>query len=413
MNHSLAPFKQKGFVPLFAAQWISSLGDWVSCIIVPILLYQKTGSAFSVGILVVCRFLPRVLVAPFLGRIHKTTSALKAMICADIVCGIAFLSFLWVQSVFAIYFLNIVLALGTAVFKPCKMTLIAHLMPKELLARVNSYISGIDQLMMLLGPALGGIILGVMGAKEGIIFNSISFFISSLLLLSLVFHRRQSFTVEEQTKESTALSNSFYRRLFFRYPVLCSMILADAITGSSFGSMNALFPVFSKQVFPANMGAYGYIMSALGCGLLLGTLVGPYLEKRIYPPLVFGLSTLWASLSLMGFGQSFLFPLCLLSIFLVGCGNGIQDIVIVTTVQKEGHDSKDTIRLFSFHQAAVSIFIMIALLGTTFLADRIGVRSAIFSISAFAATVALLYFVLQMYLSRKARFMNTPSNCRS
>ena len=170
---------------------------------IPLLVYNLTNDPVSVGILMVCRLLPSILLAPVIGRVMARHSILKVMITADLVRGLAFLSFLWLQETLWIYLLTLVISTGNAFFGPGQYTLIPKLVPEDALARANSYIGGSNQFMMLIGPAIGGVIFGFTGMEAGIVFNAASFFVSMIALMRIRLVE-QPFVVEKAVKEEAA-----------------------------------------------------------------------------------------------------------------------------------------------------------------------------------------------------------------
>ncbi len=57
-------FKVPGFLPLFGAQFASSLGDWIGLFAILAIAADVSNSATAVGFVMVARMLPGFLFAP-------------------------------------------------------------------------------------------------------------------------------------------------------------------------------------------------------------------------------------------------------------------------------------------------------------------------------------------------------------
>lgn len=332
-----------------------------------------------------CRFLPSILAVPWIGKVMNRFSTLKVLIVSDVLLGLFYSLFLYADQVLEILVLQILISLGTAFYRPGRVTMITQIVPEEQLARANSYVFGISQFMMLLGPAVGGLAFGFFGLKVGIVLNTATFWVSALALL-MVRVQPQASTTSDETKESRAEMEE--PKLTFKekfaalmsipgYKLMMFIVLADIIGSMGFGALNVLFPIVADQVFGSPQEAYGYLMSALGGGLFLGTMYGPNLQKKISSELAFILSMIFGGLFAIGFGiSSHLFP-SLVLILLVGFGNGIQDNALVTYVQKATAEKGDTANVFSIYQGLISATIAVAMIGSTSLVSFVGIHATI------------------------------------
>lgn len=394
-------FKIGGFTWLFVGQLISALGDWTSVIIIPMMLYKLTSDPVSIGILMICRFLPSVLFSPFIGKIVNKFSSLKIMILADFLRGGMFLLFLYVESPLLIYIFTFFIYLGTAFFNPGKFHFITKLIPIDLLARANSCIAGINQLMILIGPAIGGIVFGIFGLSVGIIFNSLTFFFSMFALIKIKISKieEENYVKEENYLKSKNVKKRHFLKGFFNTytslkikKMLFYIVVGDAIASMGFGSLNVLFPIFAKDVFYSNQAAYGYLMSFLGGGLLLGTMLGPNLQRGIRSDLLYSISTAVAALFAFLFGGSGWLLLSIVLIFFVGMGNGVQENAAITFIQKETTVLGNTADVFSVYQALTSVSIVIAMTGSTILVKIVGIHLATMYISLIPLLIGILMF---------------------
>ncbi|MGZ4031652.1 MAG: MFS transporter [Tumebacillaceae bacterium] len=407
------PFRNRSFTWFFIGQLVSAFGDWCSYVVIPILVYGLSGEASSVGILMACRVLPSILLSPFIGRIMAKFSLLRVMIVADIVRGIGYLAFLYVQTPLQIYVLTVVVATGSAFFNHGKFTLIPPLVPQNALARANSYMGGVSQLAMLIGPALGGIVFGALGQRAGLIFNALTYFVSMLsLMLVRMPKQEQSQNVEAKKASTEAISKkeSSLARFLKTFQSMRSrrllfiVVTLGTIPNIGFGgSMTALFPIMASDVFHSPQRMYGAIMSLLGGGIFLGMMIAPYLQKKLprFPLICWSCMT--GAVAVLLFG-SFDHPgVALAMIFLVGLSNGVQDNADTTFIQMETTSRGDTADVFALEQALLSCNFIIGTVLAAWLSSWVGPQYAIMTISCVPLTVGLVMQLLYVLHKRAER----------
>lgn len=423
------PFDSPGFRWLFLGQAVTALGDWVSYIFIPLLLYRMTEDPVAVGLLMICRVMPGVLLAPVVGRATARFSVLRVMMVSDAVRGVAVLGFLVAESPLAFYLLSVVMAVAGAFFGPGKFALVPKLVPERALARANGWIEGAWQFAMFLGPAVGGVVFAVMGPEEGIVFNAVTFLVSMGTLgkvrieggaeglgapafaadaspasevkdvgtdVGLAIEGEAAVTDKSLATASTPVTANFFQRyglifraLWERKP-LFFIILGEAVASLGFGgSLSVLFPIVAEQVFRSEA-MYGYIMSALGAGFVAGTLAGPWAQRRMPQFLVYSVTTLIGALMVFAFGWSTAVALSLAALFVLGCCHGAGDNAMITFAQQASAEKGDTTDVFALSQAMVSMMMLAGFVLSTGLAAWFGVQAAVMGLSVAPLLVGVL-----------------------
>ncbi|WP_157721818.1 MFS transporter [Tumebacillus avium] len=392
------PFQNRGFAWLFGGQLITALGTWSSYILIPLLVYQMTADPVAVGILISCRLLPLILLAPLVGKVIGQRSLLRVMIESDLVRAVAMLGFLLTDTPLAMYLLTIVISSATAFFNPGKFALIPSLVPQEVLARANSYIGVANQLMMLIGPAIGGVAFAFFGIEAGIVFSALTFLVSALMLMRIKVQpvKQKSVEGENEPKRTWRQQFAILQNLWSR-KMLFFLLLGTCISNLGYGgALNALFPVLAEDLYPDAEIAYGYIMSALGGGLMLGTLLGPNLQKKFAPLRVYSGAMIMASLCVFSFGGSERLWAALPMVFLLGIGNGLEDNASVTYVQQETARTGDTADVFSVDQALASIGTITGMALATTFAAIFDAHQAVQMLSLCPFAIGILIGLLQL-----------------
>ena len=256
---------------LWMGQVVSQLGDWFNAIALYSLLFQLTGSATSVALVIVLQLLPASFVTPVVGMVIDRFDRRSIMITADIVRGVAVLGLLFVRSpgtVWIAYAVLIVAVSATGFFEPAKSATIPAVVAREDLVTANALSTGTWSVMLALGASVGGLVAAAFGRDVTFVLNSASFFISALMIAKIRIPPRTE----------AALGGGF--RPFidgFGYlkdhPDVAAIALVK--TGWSLvGGALLILTVLGQRVFPVHGSGdagIGVLYAARGVGALAGS----------------------------------------------------------------------------------------------------------------------------------------------
>lgn len=124
-------------------------------------------------------------------------------------------------------------------------------------------------------------------------------------------------------------------------------LLIDISSGVAFGSLNSLLPAIAQLQFDSSSIQYGFLQSSLTIGLLFG--------NTIYGRLISGSDcvksycfvTYLALGAYLAFGYRYASGISFIFLFIVGAGNAIQDVLLITSLQDLARDGSESISLFS------------------------------------------------------------------
>ena len=97
---------------LWLGQVVSQLGDWFNAIALYSLLYELTGSATSIALVLVLQMLPAMVVSPVAGVVIDRFDRRTIMITADLVRGVVVLGLLFVRTPGTVWIAYAVLAVA-------------------------------------------------------------------------------------------------------------------------------------------------------------------------------------------------------------------------------------------------------------------------------------------------------------
>lgn len=207
-----------GFTLVWLGQIVSILATNMSQFALTIWVFEKTGSATSLGLMQVFFITPFLIITPFAGVMVDRHNRKYMMMVSDLVAGLATISILSLQflgmlEVWHLYVAAIFQGLGNAFQWPAYSATISTMIPKEQYGRANGMMSLMDMGPGVLGPLLAGALLPLIGLT-GILSLDVTTFIFAILVLSFVHipQPRRTETGEQ------AQGNIFKEAVFgFRY----------------------------------------------------------------------------------------------------------------------------------------------------------------------------------------------------
>jgi predicted MFS family arabinose efflux permease len=312
--------RNRDFRLMWLGQVVSQLGDWFDTIALFTLVLRLTGSGRAVGLVLVARFLPSVVLGPLSGVFADRFNRRTLMIASDVGRALVVLGFLFVrrpEQVWLVYVLT-VLQLGlSSFFEPARSAAIPSIVRERELVTANALSSVTWSAMLTLGAAFGGPVTAWFGTDAAFVIDSLTYVLSALLIASVRLPRRpprekRKLTVSKALGVSDTLEGLRYVR---GRPRVLAVLLVKPAWGLG-GGILTLLPVFGEKVFPvAGSAAAG--MSVLYFARGIGTAVGPLFVRRFYGETrremqrAIGVSFVIAGAFYISFGSSGSFALAL------------------------------------------------------------------------------------------------------
>ena len=149
----------RNFGPYFVGNALSASGTWFQNLAAALLVYRLTHSAFLLGVLNFCQFVPVLLLAPWAGsaadRFDKRRLLLATQVCATALSGIlAVLAWSHLAGSAVVILFSLALGVTSAYSAPASQALIAWLVPAHELPSAVALNSMTYNLARAVGPAL-------------------------------------------------------------------------------------------------------------------------------------------------------------------------------------------------------------------------------------------------------------------
>jgi len=287
--------KRRNFFLLWFGQVISQFGDRLTQMALIGLVYElMPHSSMSLAKVMSLPVLAVLLISPVAGVYVDRWQKRKTMYVSDFLRGICialiFILIFKFKTVIFIYFLIFLSFCVGRFFIPAKMAIIPTLVDQKDLLLANSLVSITAMIAAILGFGLGGIIVEKLGVKVAFLIDSVTFFLSSLAVLSMKIEERGLFSPKDFLDLSKQAIEEVKRSFIFEMKEGLKYLLKSKETRyaaqvffllfSCLGSLYVVFIVFIQNTLSSVTLDLGYLAVGLGTGLFVGSLIYGKIGKR-------------------------------------------------------------------------------------------------------------------------------------
>ncbi len=344
------PLTVRNFLLLYIGETVSLLGDQFYIVALPWLTIQLTNSGIVLGTVLMSAAVPRAVLMLVGGVVSDRFSPRLVMFVANALRGLLVVLFativaLKMTQLWHIYFFAASFGIFDGFFIPASKSIIPSLVSKEQLIASNTLSQGTSQLILLIGPALGGLLIATAGIEVAFVIDGITFAITTITLLLMKETTAKATALHGELNQNSAstkktmsliagMREGFYyawRNQPLRIFLLVMVILNFLFIGPLQVGMTSL----AHSRFPGGAVALGIMQSAWGGGGLIGTLTPQFVPNL--PNIGVLLLTI---ASVQGFGLFLLgfignITLASMTIAVLGFCSCIFTVVGITWIQKQ------------------------------------------------------------------------------
>jgi len=267
--------QNRRFRTLWAAQLISSAGDWFNSIAVLGLVLQLTRSGLGASFVLLASTLPMFFLIPIAGPVADRFDRRMLMILANLFSAGVALLFILVKTedmVWLVYVASILLVVSASFFNPASSASIPNIVTRDELFSANALSGAAWGIMLMVGSALGGIVSTLFGRDTTFVINALSFLVAAgLIALIEVPSPKTTNTYATPLKD-------FIEGVRYLRERLPSLALVGIELGWGVGvGVVVLLSVLGTQVFHAGDAGIGILYAGRGLGVLIGPFVIPIL----------------------------------------------------------------------------------------------------------------------------------------
>ena len=264
---------------LIAASAASQLGDWLYNAALLAYVYIDTGSAAWVGAATIFRLLPYALLGPLGGVVADRYERRKVLLVGDllrVLLMVALAAAVAAQSpIVVVIALTALSSVAGAAERPAAMALMPRLVGEARLGPANALLHTVQELGVVVGPAIGAILLTVAATWVAFAVNALTFVVSALLVARL--RRRPAAAATAETERAASQLKQGLSTVW-RTAYVVPVFLIVAMVELTYGAQTVQLVLYAEQQLGLGAEGYGYLLAAAGVGGLLSIVVNARLS---------------------------------------------------------------------------------------------------------------------------------------
>jgi dTMP kinase len=302
----LTLLRDGNFLRFFAAQVVSSFGDWVGVLAIAVYA-DRLGGSGGVGAVMAARVLPGFVIGPLAGVLADRWDRKRTMVLADAGRAAIVFSLPFLPNLIFLLIASALLESLTLIWGPAKDASLPNFVSRADLTYANSL-----SLMAIYGPwplasivyallsALGGFLGHTVPALSGLgnspealalWMDSVTFGFSALMIATLTIPTSGGRKVKldfGQVRRDLVEGLRFVRD----HRQVRPWLLGIAGTFAATGGVLSLGVTFARDVLGSNDRGFAFILGGFGTGMMLGLLASGLMARRIKQDVLYSSSIL-------------------------------------------------------------------------------------------------------------------------
>ncbi len=303
-------FRYPAFRLFLISALTATLGNGLSYVVITWLVVVHFKTMGATALLALCFWLPNTLLGPLVGIWADRLPSKWFMVASGVLRTASLFCFAWYiashSTSNALFLFNVVMGSLFCLYWPAATKFVRRLVPKSQLLYANATIDMAFEVGNVIGMASAGFILAVFSPSVAIAINGACFLIATL---SLILIKKNHLSAEnESIVERKNLLQDFRDGLTYiaKHNKLALVYCAQLILFCQFMLCPVLLAPFAKLILHANALQFGEIEAALSTGVIMGSILTPWLVNRfnMYKLLLWWSIGLTICFALFGYSNS-------------------------------------------------------------------------------------------------------------
>ena len=176
-------FSERQFTALFIAQAISLTGDQLARVAIATLVFSETGSAFLTALIYAVTYLPWLVGGPLLGGLADRLPRRAVMVSCQLTSAVLVaLMAVPGMPLIALASLLFVVILAESPFLSARASLLVDVLPDDRYVLASAMNQLTIQAAQVVGFAAGGALIRLIGPRDALLVNALSFLVSAALV---------------------------------------------------------------------------------------------------------------------------------------------------------------------------------------------------------------------------------------
>jgi MFS family permease len=394
-------WRDRAFLLFYAARMASVAGSTITAVVLPILVYQRTGSAAQTAFTVALNAIPYLLFGLVAGAVADRVDRRRLMVSTSVAAGLLIAAIpiadqAGVLRIWMVYAATLGAAVMWVWFDAANFGALPSLVGRQRVVEANSIVTSGYTAIGIIGPAVGGLLAATIGPAWAIMIDAASYLLAAALLQVIP----RPFNAERGAPRPGSVVRGVVADIregldfLWHHAIVRTMVLAGFGNSFTGGALQGLVVVYAVRALGLGEqdGRIGALFSAGAVGALGATLLLPFLVRRVPVGRITLVGLIVHPLIVVGVALAPSFPVALVAYLLwYGC----FQLIIVNGISVRQMVTPD--RLQSRVNATGRL---IAWGGTPFgatvgglLADALGVRPALILLALPVTCAAVLAWV--------------------
>ncbi|MET3544782.1 MFS family permease [Paenibacillus favisporus] len=265
-------YSNKNFWLLTLAEIVSQAGNHFRTITVVVFTFNLTNLIFITALQFLFNSIPGFVFSNYAGRWAEKVNPRLGMIIVHVVCGILTLLYPVMEATWAIFLLNLMLALAGVFGNAFKGVWLPRVVGTELVTKANGIRTSLGGVIDLVFPIVGGLVILWLGTFAGFVLDSLSFLLAAIGFAFVRPIDRVTSELIDSTfvdgANAQLVTETAWSFIKSRSDILFLLIVYGAITFSGQG-ISVVFLPFLESQFHIGSEGYGTVISAFLLGNVL------------------------------------------------------------------------------------------------------------------------------------------------
>ncbi len=319
MTRGFSAFRHPNYRLYFGGQSLSLVGTWIQTVAQAWLVLKLTNSAVDLGIVTALQSMPMLFIGWYGGAFADRLPKQRLLIMTQtaqmlLAFALGVLVSTGTVQIWHVYVLAASLGVANAFDAPTRQSFVIEMVGRDDLMNAVALNSMTFNLARIIGPAIAGILIGLVGVTSSFYINGLSFLfvIGGLLLM-----RPSQFFALEATPRASLRRSLAEGFAYMRHtPTALTITGLIGVMGMFAFTSNVLVPLFAQDVLHVGATGLGVLFSAMGVGSLIAGLIAAFAQEARWSRMLLG--AVGMALAELGFALSRNYALSIVLVGLVG-----------------------------------------------------------------------------------------------
>jgi MFS family permease len=263
----------RNFRLFFAGQLVSAIGNWLTVVAQTLFVLKLTDSGIALGVLAGAQFGPVLVMGAWAGLIADRSDKRRLLLVVQTIAmaqsvALALLAFSNHPSVIAVYVIALVGGATAAFENPARRSLVVEMVPESETRNAVSLNSAVLSTSRIVGPALAGVLIGIVGFGWCFVIDAVSYVAVLVGLWMMRTSELRKVTIAPRARGQVRAGV----RYAYGVPSIWAPLVMMAIIGTFAYNFPVVFPLFATRDLGGGDGTFTLLYTLTSVGALAGAI---------------------------------------------------------------------------------------------------------------------------------------------